>query len=137
MFNKNFQSDIEELKLDVFSELDYDELMKSLTNKNVYSNRHRGSGNNNSISNISSSIINVGKQSRPMSIHSHHGSINSQHGSAHGSRHGSRYGPMSLRTGTGQSSHHRQSLRDDEYDDATSRQISSLSKSKRNILNYK
>ena len=137
LFNKNFQSDIEELKLDVFSELDYDELMKSLTNKNVYSNRHRGSGNNNSISNISSSIINVGKQSRPMSIHSHHGSINSQHGSAHGSRHGSRYGPMSLRTGTGQSSHHRQSLRDDEYDDATSRQISSLSKSKRNILNYK
>lgn len=141
LFSKNFKSEIEELKLDVKSELDYNVLMKSLTSKNVHSKKHRSSQNqatvgsaNNSINNYSQMDSNAslshsnGSKQRPVSIHRQP----SHHGSTH------RYGALLMGSS-------RQSTRDDDgsmshisYSTKNTGGESSMGKSlKRTLLNYK
>ena len=145
LFSKNFQKEIDDLKLDVKSELDYDALMKSLTSKNVHSKNRSSQTHtptisaNNSINNFSQINMSTtmttsssGKQ-RPNSVHSHHGS---RHASHHGSTH--RYGALLMGAS-------RQSLREDDismthasYSTNHTGVESSMGKSmKKTLLNYK
>lgn len=156
LFQKNYKNEIDELKLDVKSALNYNELMKSLISKNVHSksrtlqhsNSFINSSSNNSFNQFSQiqlvqTTSNVASnRQRPLSIHSHSGS---HHGTHHSSRHGQHRSSSLLISGS------RHSIRDDgsnigEFSNMSiggdesigTRQSSvGLKSNKKNILNYK
>lgn len=125
LFSKNFKNEIEELKLDVTTALNYNELMKSLVSKNVHSksrNNQSSGGNypgssNNSFNQFSGihgltttlSHANSSHRQRPLSVHSAHGGgQTSHHGTHHSSsRHHSQHRYGGLLVGS------RHSMRDD------------------------
>lgn len=159
LFQKNFKNEIENLKLDVTTALNYNELMKSLISKNVHSKSRTQNNTNNIISSSANSFNQFSQiqltsttsntqsnRQRPLSVHSQHGS---HHGTHHSSRHNQhRYGGL-LIGGT------RHSMRDDSSNLANSvngsdfishggeesintRQSSiGIKSNKKNILNYK
>lgn len=138
LFEKNFKNEIEELKLDVDTQLDYDELMKSLTTKNVHSKNRNynsfSSSTNTSVNQFNiplsataSHTTSVNGRNRPHSIHSSH------HGSHHGSRIGSHrsYGGLLV----GGSARH--SMRDDISNMGDAESTANSKSTRKNILNYK
>lgn len=143
LFSKNFANEIKELGLDVISELNYNELMKSLTSKNVHSKQRNAANTATAASNYSLQFSQSIK-AKPASIHS------TGHGSNHGSYHGSHQGShaaSSRRYGSLLGNITRHSVRgvpDDDGnsshlsigDELSSQRTNSLSV-KKNILNYK
>lgn len=159
LFSKNFKDEISEMKLDVTTGLNYQELMKSLISRNVHSKSRNAqnslaSSSNNSFNQFSQIPLTTTLSHTTSSRHRPVSSAGSQHGSHHGGRHSShhsqhRYAGM-LVSGS------RHSMRDDisnigsagaEYsshaaDETTATRQSSMSSlgmksAKKNILNYK
>lgn len=157
LFSKNFKDEIAEMKLDVTTALNYNELMKSLISKNVHSKSRNAqnsfaSGSNNSFNQFSQIQLTTTLSHTTSARHRPVSSANSQHGSHHGGRHSSHH--TSHRYGGLLVSGSRHSMRDDisnigssvngqDYmDDTTTTRQSSISSlglksGKKNILNYK